>query len=282
MRTPLHSLLLRLSLLLPLAVGAQTESVYRLPHSVSVQAGLSLRVEEVQNQWRVRWPDGHTQSLGEALSAEERQRSPVLLQADFNYDGHADLAMAEGVGYSGAYATYRLFLWNPKTGSFDDFPVIVGEPQLLPSRQALIDWQRDGPRMSSTEYRANQGVLRRYVERQPILPQSERALDLLIFYPPDAPKVTDMRIIDAQTPADTAPESVPPAQAPITAAKVWLHDAPQARSRTRMYLIRGDTVRLMAYRPPRDDGDGSGGWLFVRFEGRRPLERWIPASAILP
>ncbi len=266
------------------AWSAEATAVHRLPHKFSPRAGIMVTVEAAGSRWLARWPDGRQQDLGEVLEEGERERSAPLLQADFNYDGHADIALIAGVGYGGALATYRLYLWDEPGRQFRKFGPIVGNPTLQPARKALIAWERDGPAWNSTEYRSDNGQLTIAVERsQNILGGADPALDQLTIHLPQTGKVTDSRIVAADAPIDVAPEALPSASARITKPKAWLHNLPKADSRTRMYLVQGDTVTLQHYQAPRSAGDNGFGWLFVRYQGRgKPLELWIDAESIVP
>lgn len=87
-----------------------------------------------------------------------RRNDPSSIQqADFNHDGHADIALIAGVGNGGALATYRIHLWDESARQFRKFGPIVGNPTLQPARKALVAWERDGPAWNSTEYRSDNG-----------------------------------------------------------------------------------------------------------------------------
>lgn len=264
------------------SIAADAKHVTRLPHSYSPQRGHVVVVDVLKDMWQVKLPGGGTQSLGEALEDGERGAAAPLLVADFNYDGYDDIAVLAGVGYGGAMTTYWLHLWEPTERKFKKFSSILGNPTLEPSRKAVITWERDGPQWTSTEYRVRNGVLSTAVVReQNALRWLNAPLDQLTIYPPDSGKVTDSRIVSAEAPTNVAPETLPSATAKIGDAKVWLHEQPNPAARTGMYLIKGDTVTLLDYRPSRDGDKTEYGWLFIRFEGKRKLEKWIPAGSIV-
>lgn len=263
--------------------AAAPASIHRLPHTLSPQAGVSVVIERAGDQWLARLPDGRKQSLGEAMDDDERGRAALMLQADFNFDGYTDIGLIAGVGYGGAVTTYWVYLWDEKKRSFRKFPRIVGNPTLVPARQALIAWERDGPAWTSSEFRSVGGELTLVVEReQNILGGADLALDQLTIHLPETGKVTDSRVIAGEAPIDVAPETLPSATAKITQPKAWLHQQPDAKSRTGMYVIRGDTVTLLHYQAPKSEQDSANGWLFVRYQGRKTIELWIEANAIVP
>ena len=263
--------------------AAATISVDRLPYTLSPRAGVSVVIERAGDLWQARLPDGRKQSLGEAMDDDERGRAALMLQADFNYDGYTDIGLIAGVGYSGAIATYWVYLWDDSKRSFRKFPRIIGNPTLVPARRALIAWERDGPAWTSTEFRSEGGELTLTVEReQNILGGAGLALDQLTLHLQQTGKVTDSRLIAGEAPIDVAPETLPSATAKITQPKAWLHQQPDAKSRTGMYVIRGDTVTLLHYQAPKSERDSANGWLFVRYQGRKTIELWIEADAIVP
>lgn len=266
------------------SVGAAAPNpVDRLPHTLLPRAGMSVVIERAGDQWQARLPDGRKQSLGEAMDDDERGRAALLLQADFNYDGYTDIGLIAGVGYGGAITTYWLYLWDEPKRSFRKFPRIIGNPTLVPARRALIAWERDGSAWTSTEFRSEGGELTLTVERQQnILGGAGLALDQLTFHLPEAGNVTDSRVISGEALIDVAPETLPSATAKITQPKAWLHKQPDAQNRTGMYVIRGDTVTLLHYQAPKSERDSANGWLFVRYQGRKTLELWIEADAIVP
>ena len=263
------------------ARAVDAKHIHQLPHTVSPQQGVSVVVELKGESWQARLPGGRTQALTEALESEERGRAAPLLVADFNYDGFEDVAVLAGSGYGGALTTYWLYLWNPAEQRYSKFKGILGNPTLEPSRKAVIAWERDGPQWTSTEYRVRNGALATAVVReQNALRWLNLALDQLTIYPPDSGKVTDSRIVSSEAPLHLDPETLPSATAKISDAKVWLHEQPKPSARTAMYLIKGDVVTLLDYRPTQAGDTTEFGWLLVRFEGKKKLEKWIPAGSV--
>lgn len=263
------------------ARAVDAKHIYSLPHTVSPQRGVNAVVELKGDSWQVRLPGGRTQSLTEALEGDERGRAAPLLIADFNYDGFEDVAVLAGSGYGGALTTYWLYLWSPAEQRYSKFKGILGNPTLEPARKAVIAWERDGPQWTSTEYRVrNDALATAVVREQNALRWLNLSLDQLTIYPPDSGKVTESRIVSSEAPSDVDPETLPSATARISDAKVWLHEQPKPGARTGMYLVKGDVVTLLDYRPTREGDTTEFGWLFVRFEGKKKLEKWIPAGSV--
>ncbi|MCF6194971.1 MAG: hypothetical protein L3J46_11630, partial [Kangiellaceae bacterium] len=72
--------------------------------------------------------------------------------------------------------------------------------------------------------------------------------------------------------------STPPANATmgsgvasIKIAKAYLYDDADETTRTKMYLISGDKVKVLKRKKANDNSR----WLFIHFEGKKPLEKWI-------
>ena len=74
------------------------------------------------------------------------------------------------------------------------------------------------------------------------------------------------------TPEEAA---VPEETKTITAKKAILHDGSSDEQATKMYVIAGDKVTILS---EAKDADGKL-WYFIRFEGRKVLEKWIKAEA---
>lgn len=264
------------------AWAADALHVQRLPHVFSPSAGQRVTVARDGEHWHALLPSGRRQPLDLAMDDDERGRAAVLLQADFNHDGHADIALIDGVGYGGALANYRVYLWDAPAQMFRRFPHVVGNPTLEPSRKALIGWERDGPHGRSTEYRSQNGTLALAVTRdQNILGTADIALDQLTLHRPGT-DVVEHRIVPGDAPAHVMPEALPHAMARVAPGKVWLHDGPDTATRTHMYLIKGDTVTLLKHVATDADGSAPFGWLLVRFQGKKTIERWIRADSINP
>lgn len=283
LRAAALSLIALLAQLASLDVGAaDAEHHYKSPITLTPAPGVRVVMERRVDQWMIHYGDGKWQKLDDTLEEAEAGKAGIALTADFNYDGYLDVAVLAGSGYAGAMTTYALHLWSPSERKFKRFKPILGNPTLEPSRQAVISWERDGPAWTSTEYRVRNGVLSTAVVReQNALRWLNLPLDQLTIYPSDSGKVTDSRIIAGEAPSNVAPENLPSATAKISESKVWLHEQPMPSARTGMYLIKGDTVTLLDYRPSRDGDTTEYGWLFVRFEGKKKLEKWIPAGSVV-
>ncbi|MHA7683303.1 hypothetical protein [Cupriavidus sp. PET2-C1] len=60
----------------------------------------------------------------------------------------------------------------------------------------------------------------------------------------------------------------------VTAEKSWLYDGPEDQARTRMYLIKGDEIKIIS--------PGSPGWVYVEYKGKNKvaIRKWIKDSSV--
>ena len=64
--------------------------------------------------------------------------------------------------------------------------------------------------------------------------------------------------------------------ATIRSLRAWLYDSATEKSRTNMYLIIGDKVKVLK----EAKGENNSDWLFIHFEGKKTLEKWIRKETI--
>jgi uncharacterized protein YfaS (alpha-2-macroglobulin family) len=60
----------------------------------------------------------------------------------------------------------------------------------------------------------------------------------------------------------------------IKVAKAWLYDDADETTRTKMYLISGDKAEVLNSKKASDNSR----WLFIRFEGKAVVEKWLRAE----
>lgn len=206
----------------------------------------------------------NTQHLGELPSKEEREFTEALaLQGDFNFDGYQDIAFFEASGYGGVNQFYRLMLWDNKASKFKPFQTTIGLPSLDKEKQTLISAQRSGPRWYSTRFHFKGSKL---VQRD-----EEAMID---------GKLTKVEIYDANdkfiktliTDKVDYNLDTPTATRKIRIEKAWLYGDADFDTKTKMYVIKGDEVELL---------DFKNEMFFVRYKGRRVIEKWIEAEAVV-
>jgi hypothetical protein len=206
----------------------------------------------------------NTQHLGELPSKEEHEFTEALaLQDDFNFDGYQDIAFFEASGYGGVNQFYRLMLWDHKASEFKPFKTTIGLPSLDKEKQTLVSAQRSGPRWYSTRFHFKDGKL---VQRD-----EEAMID---------GELTNVEIYDGNdkliktliTDKDNYNLDTPTATRKIRLEKAWLYGDADFNTKTKMYVIKGDEVELL---------DFKNEMFFVRYKGRRVIEKWVEAEAIV-
>ncbi len=61
----------------------------------------------------------------------------------------------------------------------------------------------------------------------------------------------------------------------IRIAKAYLYNDANETTRTKMYLVSGDKVKVLKHKKANDNSR----WLFIHFDGKKPLEKWIRTEA---
>lgn len=257
------------------AVAFTTPQGYAtLPVTFSPTAKSEVVISQQGNTISAKLPSGKTQALGEMPDVPEGSQTidGLVLQADFNFDGLGDVAILDGVGYGGVNLFYRLYLWNKATGKFQEYQETISNPTLTPETKTLSTAQRSGPRWYSTDYRFNKG--KPYVWSEGTMVGTEGDLFFVKIYN-SVGKLIKKVVADIQDASDVDDKSVA-ATRKITVAKAVLYSKPNTASKTKQYLIKGDTVTLLDYR---ENDDGSE-WFLVRFKGKKVIEKWVEWGAI--
>ncbi len=252
------------------------------PFSFSVDGSNKVTVEQ-QGKTKVnaKLPNGKAQPLLqlEPMDADAEAgmpEFPVAQVADFNFDGSNDVAILEGNGYGGVNLFYRLYLWNKGSGSFKEFVDKTSEesgisnPEVDSAKRIVRTSARSGPRWFSTEYHSDKGRLYPAVSTE-MLSVGEDAFDYATFRNA-AGKVTGHKITG---------EGDGDATATIQIDKAWLYDKPNSGSKTKMYVIKGDTVTLLDWKAKEGSNFGEDGWYLIRYKGKKTIEKWLDSSSLV-
>lgn len=267
-------ILLGISLLSLNAAAFTTPKGYaNLPVSYSPVPKLNVRIEQQKNAVIAKLPNGKTQLLGEMPDVPEgsQEIDGLLLQDDFNFDGLGDVAVLDGVGYGGVNLFYRLYLWDKAAGKFQEFKETISNPTLTKETKTLSTGQRSGPRWYTTDYRFRNN--KPYVYSESAMVGSAGDLYFAKLYN-SVGKILKKVVAETQDPSSIDGKT-PAAVRKIVVAKAPLYDKPDADSKTKMYLIKGDKPTLLDYR---ENEDGSE-WFLIRFNGKKLVEKWVEWSA---
>lgn len=261
------------------------------PFSFMVDGSSKVTVEQ-QNKTQVsaRLPNGKSQLLVKLEPVDEAAmegmpKFPVAQVADFNFDGTRDVAILDGNGYGGVNLFYHLYLWDKAKGAFKEFvDKTSGEPgfsnpEVDSAKQTLMTSVRSGPRWFSTEYRSDKGKLYPYMSSE-MLSLGEDTLTYLAFKDA-AGKVTSHKIIGEIADENAAFVDQPNAIVKIQVDKAWLYDKPNPGSKTKMYVIKGDSVTLLDWKAKDGDSLGGDGWYLVRYQGSKTIEKWLESSTLV-
>lgn len=265
---------------LSLSLAATEEDNF--PFRFAQIAGQSVTIDQpAGSEVIAHLPNGKQQSLAvvETYEASDGIKN-IALTEDFNFDGAQDLALLESSGYGGVNLFYRLFLWDQKTNSFNDFGEPVSNPEVDPKKQVLTTSSRSGPMWYTTKYKLEQGKLYPAVDWEPIT-VNDGNWQRLTFKNPQG-KVTGHKVVSSQDEqSGDAGDNLPFAGATIKVKKAALYDKPNSSTKTKMYLIKKDEVTLLDWQPTEGDPYVGEGWFLVRYEGKRTIEKWIEGSALI-
>jgi hypothetical protein len=251
------------------------------PFSFSPAAGLQVTVSAAGQEVSVTLPDGSTQSMGafESGEGEEAERFGVAQVADFNFDGKLDVGILDGVGYGGVNMFYRLNLWDKASGKFQEYAEPISNPVLDKDKKVLTSAQRSGPKWYTTKYQLNdKGALYPAVDWE-MLSANEGAWEYLTFKNPQG-KVIGHKIVSSGEEDGRADADLPDATAIIQVDKAWLYEKADSPAPTKMYVIKGDKVTLLDWKPLGDDSYGDGRFL-MRYKGRKVIEKWIDGNTLV-
>lgn len=265
---------------LSLSLAATEEDNF--PFKFAPIAGQSVTIDQpAGSEVIAHLPNGEQQSLAvvETYEASDGIKN-IALTEDFNFDGAQDLALLESSGYGGASLFYRLFLWNQKTTSFQEFGEIVDNPEVDAKTQVLTTYSRDGLVSYATKYKVEQGKLYPAVEWTPIT-VNDGNWQRLTFKNPQG-KVIGHKVVNSQDEqSGDAGDNLPFAGATIKVKKAALYDKPNSATKTKMYLIKKDEVTLLDWQPTEGDPYAGEGWFLVRYEGKKTTEKWIEGGALI-
>ena len=192
-----------------------------------------------------------------------------VLVADFDFDGAPDLMVPVSTGYGGVNWFYTLHRFDPALRRFrppekDEFcnpEPRPGEKLLAVPCKSGPAWYDDAYKFDAAgrpyRYRTNDLIALTGFEGDESVAYLQRLLD-------PAGRGLKSSVLDAG-------ESKPAIRR-IPGARVYLHDAPEEKSRSAAYVVKGDSVELLDVA----DRDGRQ-WLQIAYRSARAgrLVKWI-------
>ncbi|WP_256203139.1 hypothetical protein [Pseudomonas sp. ML96] len=234
------------------------------------EPGLQAHGEQNGERYRLQQPDGSWIEL--SIPDEDIGNPPRFSVEDYDFDGHADLAISVAAGM--VNENYRLYLYRPAQRRYEFLPMpetLIGSLscsgfsglERKVEERALYSHCRGGPRWYYDALRFDD-------HGQPWLYKTLQVQD---DYSPDYPylffplfeKTFDPQ---GQVLASRAMnDDGQPQTWTVPATRLYLYQQPDESSRSKAYLIQGDVCEVLARKEQ---------WLRIRYASKKgPLERWI-------
>jgi hypothetical protein len=146
------------------ALAAENLRSAKFPAVLKPEKGKEVRIALEDNAAHAVLPSGQKQRLTDYDSANDASDAPPLLVADFNFDGHEDVAVLEQVSAGGTSDFYRVWLWNSAAQKYREFETSISNPSLSAKNRTLVSAQPAGPRWQQTVFRAEGGELKVFLQ----------------------------------------------------------------------------------------------------------------------
>lgn len=159
MKLPLMLFILAVS-----ALAAEDPRSAKFPADLQPEKGKEVRILLAENAVYAVLSADQKQRLMDYDPANDASDASPLLVADFNFDGHEDVAVLEQVAADGTSHFYRIWLWNSKAQKYREFKPSISNPSLHARNRTLVSAQRSGPRWQQTVFRAERGELKVFLE----------------------------------------------------------------------------------------------------------------------
>jgi hypothetical protein len=228
---------------------------------------LHLDLDKKQLEVRVR---GKTQFL-EITTMDDTERGSVLVN-DFNFDGFADIALPDGIGYGGVNYFYVLYTFRPSSNRFEplEFPgdTELCNPELRAQTRTIETDCKSGPKYEFADYRFAHGKPYLYRSAEMVVLDGFDTDQYLVYavsvFNPNHKRLRSS-ISD-----DPRREEAPLRYVPVTRAN--LYNAPKGNAITTSYIVRGDGVRILDVLET-----DSGQWLKIAYQSRKlgRIIKWV-------
>ncbi len=195
----------------------------------------------------------------------------ALLVDDFNFDGWADIAVPNGIGYGGVNYFYELYAFQPSKSKFMRLEFLsdagLCNPVIRTATRTIEMDCKSGPRYYATDYRFSRGKPYVYRTGEMVLLNAFTGSDLVY-----AVSIYNSSGIALRSSISDDPhrEVAPLRYLPV--AKAALYSAPRASAITTSYIVRGDAIRILDFY----SGE-AGQWLKIAYQSRTlgRIVRWI-------
>ncbi len=228
---------------------------------------LRLDLDKKQLEVRVR---GETQRLG-ITTIDDTERGSVLVN-DFNFDGFADIAIPDGIGYGGVNYFYVLYTFRPSSHRFErlEFPgdTELCNPELRAQTRTIETDCKSGPKYEFADYRFAHGHPYLYRSAEMVILDGFDTDQYLVYavrvFAPNGQR------LQSSISDDPRLETAPLRYVPVDRA--YLYDSPREDARTDRYIVRNDAVRVLDVR----DVDGQQ-WLRIAYQSRKlgRIIKWV-------
>lgn len=147
--------------------GGREEPVAQsLPTSFKPETGVIVRVSLKKEKIQIQINSEKAIEVGELDAGSGIAGNKPIIIADFNFDGAADLAVLDGIGYNGVNMFYHVYLWEKGQLRFRAVKETISNPVLYKELSLIVSAQRSGPRWYQTLYRVVKGEIYRYADAQ--------------------------------------------------------------------------------------------------------------------
>jgi hypothetical protein len=212
----------------------------------------------------------HVQRL-ELTTLDDTMKGAVLV-GDFNFDGWADIAVPDGIGYGGVNYFYVLYAFQPSQSRFVrlEFPGEAGlcNPVLRTATRTIETDCKSGPKYNFTDYRFARGKPYIYHSAEMVVLNGFDS-DQYLIYSVSTFNLNGSRL--SSSISDEPRRQVAPLRY-LPIPKAPLYSAPRASAITANSIVRGDAIRILNVI---DGADGQ--WLKIAYQSRKlgRIVRWI-------
>lgn len=138
----------------------------KLPAQFSPETGVTVKISVKKDKIHMQINAEKPVEIGELDPGAGMTGNKPVIFSDFNFDGAADLAVLDGIGYNGVNMFYRVYLWEKGQMRFREVKAPISNPVLYKDLSLIVSAQRSGPRWYQTLYRVVKGDIYRYADAQ--------------------------------------------------------------------------------------------------------------------